>query len=94
MTIDWEKFDAEIETLIDQAADRTDEKLASKISSITRLTDEEIMELFPKPADARKLKELIKVVKSAEDRNIKINNIIANIEDFAEIIIPLLGKLA
>lgn len=94
MAIDWDKFDAEVDDIIEQAANATDEKLASKISSITRLTDEEIMELFPEPADVKKLKELMKVVKSAEDRNTKVNNIVANVEDFAGIIITILGKLA
>jgi hypothetical protein len=42
----------------------------------------------------KKLKELMKVVKSAEDRNIKVNNIVANVEDFAGVIITILGKLA
>jgi len=94
MAIDWDKIDAEVDGIIEQAANATDEKLASKISSVTRLTDEEIMELFPKPADVKKLKELMKVVKSAEDRNTKVNNIVANVEDFAGIIITILGKLA
>lgn len=94
MAIDWDKIDAEVDGIIEQAANATDEKLASKISSVTRLTDEEIMELFPEPADVKKLKELMKVVKSAEDRNTKVNNIIANVEDFAGIIITILGKLA
>jgi len=94
MAIDWDKIDAEVDGIIEQAANATDEKLASKISSVTRLTDEEIMELFPEPADVKKLKELMKVVKSAEDRNTKVNNIVANVEDFAGIIITILGKLA
>lgn len=94
MAIDWDKIDAEVDGIIEQAANATDEKLASKISSVTRLTDEEIMELFPEPSDVKKLKELMKVVKSAEDRNTKVNNIIANVEDFAGIIITILGKLA
>ena len=94
MAIDWDKIDAEVDGIIEQAANATDEKLASKISSVTRLTDEEIMELFPEPVDVKKLKELMKVVKSAEDRNTKVNNIVANVEDFAGIIITILGKLA
>lgn len=92
MAIDWDKFDKEIDAIIEEAANATDRKLASKISSVTRLTDDEIIELFPAPADVKKLKELIKAVKSAEDRNTKINNIIANINDFSGIIVTLLGK--
>ncbi len=92
MAIDWDKFDKEIDAIIEEAANATDIKLASKISSVTRLTDDEIIELFPAPADVKKLKELIKAVKSAEDRNTKINNIIANIDEFSGTIVTLLGK--
>ena len=93
MAIDWDKFDQDVNSVIKDAAEKTDKKLASKMSSVTRLTDDEIMELFPEPADVKKLKELIKVVKSADDRNKKVNKIMANIEDFGSIIIPLLEKL-
>lgn len=93
MAIDWDKFDQDVNSIIEDAAEKTDEKLASKLSSITRLTDDDIMELFPDPADIKKLKELMKVVKSADDRNTKVNKIMANIEDFGSIILPLLEKL-
>lgn len=61
---------------------------------MTRLTDEEIKKLFPNPADVKKLAELMKIVKSAGDQNEKINNIIKNSEEFAGIIVTLLGKFA
>ncbi len=93
MPIDWDKLDKEVDTIIRKSAKATDEKLASKMSSVTRLTDDEIIELFPAPADVKKLKELIKAVKSAEDRNTKITNIERNIKDFSGIIVTLLGKL-
>ena len=92
MPIDWNKVESDIDDAIEIAGDQTDEQLASKISSLTRLTDEEISELFPKPADVEKLKRLLKVVKSAEERNNKINAIVNNIEDFGGVIVPLLEK--
>lgn len=92
MTIDWDKFGEEVDVIAKQSAAQTDEKLASKISSVTRLTDAEIMELFPKPADAQKLVELMRVVQSAEASNVKINRIAANMESFGGIIVTLLGK--
>lgn len=94
MAIDWEKFDKDVDEAIEQAAEKTDEKLASRISSVSRLTDEEIMELFPDPADVKKLKELMKVVKSSEDRNTKITRIVGNAEEFGGIVLTLLDKLA
>ena len=94
MAIDWDQFDKDADDAIKKAGDRTDSKLASIISSVTRLTDDEIQELFPDPADVNKLKELMKVVKSAGERNDKINSIVSNSEEFAGIIVTLLGKFA
>lgn len=94
MAIDWNKFDKEVDEIIMETKGKTDEKLASKISSITRLTDDEIIKLYPEPADVQKLKELLKIVKSAENRNQKINTLIENFEEFAEIILTLLEKLS
>ena len=84
--------DIDLDAIIDDAAQKTDEKLAGQISSLTRMTDEEIQEFFPKAADAKKLVELMQIVKSAEDRNVKVNNIAANSEKFAGVVVTLLGK--
>jgi hypothetical protein len=78
---------------IKNAAKKTDDKLASQISSLTRLKDTEIKEMFPEPSDVKKLAELMAIVKSAEDKNLKINQIIKNSENFAGIIMTLLSKL-
>jgi hypothetical protein len=51
MPVDWNELLGAIDIEIEQAAQKTDEKLAVKISSITRLTVEEIRTLFPAPAD-------------------------------------------
>jgi hypothetical protein len=45
MPIDWDVFQATIDDEIEAAAAQTSTYLASKASSITRLTDEEIQEL-------------------------------------------------
>jgi len=94
MAIDWDAFDRDADKAIEEAGKRTDAKLASVVSSVTRLTDDEIQELFPEPADVGKLKELMKVVKSAGDKNEKINSIVNNSEQFAGIIVTLLSKFA
>lgn len=94
MTIDWDKFDKELKDVINAAADKTDERLAGRVSSITRLTDDEIIDLFPEPSDVKKLSELMKIVKSAGERNAKLNQLVTNIEDFSGIILTLLGKFA
>ncbi|WP_257294027.1 hypothetical protein [Endozoicomonas sp. YOMI1] len=92
MAIDWESFESDLDERIDSAGERTDARLAEKMSSITRMTDEEIQELLPDPADAKKLTDLMKIVKSADDRNTKVNMIVANAEDFGGVLVTLLEK--
>ena len=94
MPVNWEEFEKEIDSIIDFSADKTDDRLALRISSITRMTEEEVKELFPRSADAKRLTELMKIVKSAEDRNIKINRIVSNAGEFGGIILSLLQKFA
>ncbi len=94
MPVNWEEFDCVIDSIIEESAGATDVRLASRISSITRMTDEEVQELFPDPADVKKLTELMKIVKSSEDRNIKISRIVSNAEEFGGIVLSLLQKFA
>jgi len=90
MTINWDNID--LDSIADDAAVETDNELASKISSLTRMTDAEIKELFPAPADAKKLVDLMTIVKSSEDQNIKVNKIVNNAEEFGGVVLTLLGK--
>ncbi len=92
MPVDWDKFDSEMGTIIEDSASATDEKLASRISSVTRMTDEEVQKLFPDPADVEKLIELMKIVKSSQRRNTKVKKIVSNAEDFGGIVLTLLQK--
>lgn len=92
MPVDWDKFESDLDPLIKSASKRTDDNLASRISSLTRLTDEEVKELFPEPADVKKLVELMKIVNSANDRNTKINNIVSNAEEFSGVVLTILEK--
>lgn len=94
MPVDWEKFQSELDDAIDDAGKRTDKVLANRISSITRLTDDEIKRLFPDSADVKKLAQLMEIVKRAGDRNKKINEIVKNAENFGSVIYTLLAKFA
>jgi hypothetical protein len=94
MPIDWEKLGKEIDAALKRAEKRTDDKLASRVASLTRLTEEEIKELFPTPADVDKLKKLMEIVKSDEDRNRKVVLLKTNIENVAETVVKLLEKFA
>ncbi|MFT5756647.1 MAG: hypothetical protein ACI9LM_001367 [Alteromonadaceae bacterium] len=90
MAIDWDNID--VDGIIDDAATQTDNELASKISSLTRMTDAEIKELFPAPADAKKLIDLMTIVKSSEDQNVKVNKIVNNAEQFGSAVFTLLNR--
>ena len=94
MPVDWDDFMSDLDERIDNAAGRTDDRLASRISSISRLTDDEVKGMFPKPADVKRLAELMKIVNGAQRRNTKINQIVRNSENFAGIILTLLMKFA
>ncbi|MDP3087660.1 MAG: hypothetical protein Q8M99_05675 [Methylotenera sp.] len=92
MAIDWDKFQNNIDQIAQDAGDKTDKKLAKEISSITKMTDDEVKKLFPDPADIKKLASLMEIVKKSGDRNEKINKIVANAEEFGGIIFTLLNK--
>jgi hypothetical protein len=93
MPMNWEEFDENVDQAITESVDAVDTKLATHISSITGLSDAEINELFPEPADLKKLAELMRIVKSAETRNNKVNSIVSNSEEFAGVVLTLLTKL-
>ena len=69
-----------------------DKEIGDKISSATRMTSEELNELFPERGDQKKLAELMQIVKSADEHNQKVNNIISRAEEFSGIVVKLLGK--
>ncbi|WP_295626860.1 hypothetical protein [uncultured Nitrosomonas sp.] len=81
-----------MDQVIDGTGDRTDSKLAGKISAITRLSDEEVKSLFPDSVEVKKLVELMEIVRSSSDQNEKINKIVGNTEEFGEILLKLLAK--
>ncbi|MCP4588479.1 hypothetical protein [Pseudoalteromonas sp.] len=93
MAIDWDTFEKDVKSDAKAAANETDNNLSSRISSVSKLNDEEIKELFPHPSDAEKLAILIKAVKTADDKNKKLNEIMSNSEDVAGILVRLIDKL-
>ena len=92
MPINWDDFDKQLDGAIANAGTATDDALASSISSLTRMTDAEVKELFPNPSDVKKLASLMKTVKSAQSHNEKINQIVQNAEQFGGIILKLLNR--
>ena len=94
MAVNWERFQADVDVAVENAGEKTDAELAGKISGVSRLTDVEIRRLFPDPADAKKLAELMEIVRSSGEQNNKINRIVRNAEHFGEVIFTLLKKFA
>ncbi len=94
MPVDWNALDRELDDIIKESGDRTDAKLASKISSLTRMTDDEVQSLFPDPADVKKLSELMQIVKSADERNTRVNHLVLNAEKFGGVVLTLIEKFA
>lgn len=92
MSIDWDQFDTAVEAAADRSANATDDILASKISSLTTMTDAEVKELLPEPTDVEALGKLLKIVQSATDRNTKVSQIAANAEEFAGVVLGLAKK--
>jgi len=88
---DSEEFD--FDSVLDEAEAATDAELASKISSLTRMTDAEIKELCPEKADKKKLFQLMSIVKSSASMNERRNKLIKNIGKFADTVITVLKKL-
>ena len=94
MAVDWEKFRSEVNDIVDEAADKIDEQLAGRISSVTSLTDDEIQEICPESSDKKKLADLMAIVKSADEENEKIDRIMTGAKEFGTIVLSLLGKFA
>ena len=90
MAVDWSGIDDAIQS----AGDKTDAALASQVSSLTRLTDAEVKQLFPTHADLQELSDLMKIVKGATDDAAKQKALISNIEDVAGAVVTLVAKFA
>jgi hypothetical protein len=79
--------------ILERSAQKTDAQLASEISSLTRLKDEEINSLFPAQPDKENLLKLLEIVNAATDENNKTAELIKNIDKLAGAAIKLI-KLA
>ena len=90
MPANWSDLD--FDDIAARAAKKTDDELASKISSLTKMNDDEVKKLFPESADIAKLVKLMNIVKTAESRNTKINNIKNNLEEVGGVILTILDK--
>lgn len=77
----------------DKAKELTDNTFASKASSLTRLTDDEIKEITPNALDKERLATLLGIVADTTKSNNEKAEAIRNINGLAEIAVLLLLKL-
>lgn len=89
MPIDW----TDVDVSLDRAKRKTDDELAGKVSSLTRLRDDEVKELFPTQGDVEKLKRLMSIVQSSAADQRKQNELAANIQDLGGIVLKLIERL-
>jgi len=76
-----------------RAKKQTDEAFAARISSLTRLTDDEVRALAPTPADRARLAELLGLVQDTTRSNQEKAEAIRSVAGLAEMVVPLLTKL-
>ena len=79
--------------ILRKTAEKTNAQLASEISSLTVLTDSQIVGLFPAKADKERLLELLEIVNAATTENQKIAQLKKNIESLAGTVVKLVGAL-
>lgn len=86
-------MDSTWEEIRKKAKRQTDDTFASKVSSLTRLTDDEIKEVTPNALDKERLATLLGIVADAAKSNNEKAEAIRNINGLVEIAVPLLLKL-
>jgi len=86
-------MDSTWEEIRKKAKKQTDDTFASNVSSLTRLTDDEIKGITPNALDKERLATLLGIVADATKSNNEKAEAIRNINGLAEIAVPLLLKL-
>jgi hypothetical protein len=86
-------MDTTWEAIRKNAKKQTDDTFAPKVSSLTRLTDDEIKEITPNALDKERLATLLGVIADATKSNNEKAEAIRNINGLAEIAVPLIQKL-
>jgi hypothetical protein len=82
----------EFDDILDQADKMTNDQLKDKIAAVTKLTAEDLEKIAPTVDDKNKLLSLMQIVRSTADDNDKKAQILANIEQYAGIILNIAGK--
>jgi hypothetical protein len=89
MPFDWDAIDRAVK----DASKATDDQLASRVSSLTSLTDDDIKALFPNQGDVQKVAKLMSIVNATASENERANALAANIQQLAPVALRLLTHL-
>lgn len=92
MPIDWEAIRQAVREAVADAVEETDDELAGRVSSLTRLTAAEVQELFPTPVDVERLQKLMAIVAGATRDNEQVVKLEENIHELAGTVVKLLAK--
>lgn len=82
------------EEILSNAKNDTDAEFAAKVSSLTKLTDAEIMNLVPNGQNRETLAVVMKIVTDATKDNAAKAEAIRNIQGVVNILVPILLTLA
>ncbi|MFW5652859.1 MAG: hypothetical protein ACOC0P_02335 [Planctomycetota bacterium] len=92
MPIDWNDLENDVDDAIGRAVAETNDELAARVSSLTRLTDAEVQAMFPTPADVKRLHKLMTIVDQATKDNNQVVQLEQNIHELAGTVVKLLDK--
>lgn len=79
--------------ILNKAKKQTEDKFASRISSLTRLTDDEIKDIAPTPGDRERLAQLLGIVAGATTSNKEKADAINEVAGAVELLVPIVKKL-
>ena len=83
----------DFDSILNEAEELTNAELRDRISSLTRLTADDINMLCPKKTDKETLAELMSIVNSAATENKMKKQLVENIEHFSGLILKILAKV-
>jgi len=86
-------MDPEWNDILTKASSDTHDAYAGKVSSLTSLTDDEVKEITPTPADRERFAKLIGIVADATKQNNEKADAIRNTAGLVEMAVDVVGKL-
>ena len=81
-----------LEELAEEAGNMTDQQLSGQISSLTRLTQDEINSIAPAPLDKQNLNKLIGIIKDTSKSNEQKAESIKNIDQHLSLLVSIVSK--